>query len=132
MRRHDWPLHFERFARARLAIPFTWGANDCATFAAAGVEAITGVHLLPDLRGYTSAREALAAIRAAGGLDQVATRALGEPIRPLMAAVGDVVLVPMGKRMALGLCNGHTVIGAGRRGMAVTGMAGALKAWRVV
>lgn len=127
----DWQLRLQAFAQSRDRRPFAWGLNDCATFAADGVQALTGVQLLPDLRGHCTARQALAALRQLGGLCAIATRALGPPISPRRANIGDVILLPMGKREALGLCNGITVLGPGRDGMVAISMRLARLAWRV-
>ncbi|MES2972383.1 MAG: hypothetical protein V4757_02185 [Pseudomonadota bacterium] len=131
MRLHDWQLRFEKFAAEREAMPFAWGVNDCATFAAAAVEALTGVRHLPHLRGLLTAREAIKAQRVHGGLESIATQALGAPIAALMAGVGDVVLIRVGKRLALGVCNGSVVLGPGPRGMVAAGIQDAVMAWRV-
>lgn len=132
MRLPDWQIRLEAFMRVRRTMPFKWGVHDCATFAADGIEAMTGVRYVPGLRGHQTAREAIAAMRAAGGLKGIATQALGEPVAPLMATIGDVVLVPMGKREALGLCNGSTVIGAALAGgLANAPLDIAIAAWRV-
>lgn len=47
----DWPTRLDNFLRARATVPFAWGANDCVTFAAHAVLAITGVDPLHDHRG---------------------------------------------------------------------------------
>lgn len=127
----DWQVRLEAFAKERAAMPFAWGSNDCCLFAAAGVEAQTGVVLMPDARGYSTAREALRILEAHGGLRAFATLALGPEIPPKLAAVGDVVMVRMGEAEALGICNGGVVIGPGLQGMEVAGMNAALAAWRV-
>lgn len=129
----DWQLRFEAFVRERRAMPFAWSRNDCATFAADAVLALTGSDLVPPgWRGvHTCAPAALRAVRAAGGLPALAAAALGEPVPVLMAGVGDVLLVPMGRHVALGICNGHTVLGPGRSGLVALPMAGALTCWRV-
>jgi hypothetical protein len=127
----DWQLRFDAFVRERRSMPFAWGRNDCGTFAADCVQALTGERVLPELRTYRNARQAIAAQRAGGGLDALATRAFGAPISARMAGVGDVVLVKMGKRQAIGVCNGVTVLGPGPSGLVAVGMDGALIAWRV-
>lgn len=131
MRRNDWQLRLEAFARSRASRPFAWGSNDCALFAADAVEAITGEHLCEDLRGYAGVREALKMLKEHGGVRGIASRALGEPIPVRMAAIGDVVVVPAGKREALGICNGGTVIVPGPGGMVAVSMQQALAAWKV-
>jgi hypothetical protein len=129
-RLHDWQLRLEAFARERTPRPFEWGSNDCALFAADCVQALTGQQVCPELRGYDG-RGALRLLEEHGGLHGLASKALGEPIPPVFATVGDVVLVRMGEGEALGICNGGVVIGPGPDGMAVVGMEAALAAWRV-
>lgn len=131
IRLYDWQLRLEAFARERLAMPFQWGRNDCALFAADAVQAMTGERLLPNMRGYSDVRGALRLIDGAGGLRSIACYALGGFVLPAYASVGDVVLVKFGKREALGICNGGTVIGPGPTGMVAIGMDAAVAAWKV-
>ena len=126
----DWQLRLEAFARERRTMPFAWGTNDCATFAAAGIEALTGEVVLPEIRGYTE-REALRLIEEHGGLRRIVGLALGNENPAIFAAVGDVVMVESGKREALAICNGATAIGAGPDGVVAVSMATAKAAWRV-
>lgn len=110
---------------------FAWGQNDCCLFAADAVLAMTGADLAGDYRGsYDDVKSALR-VMPQGGLREVATRALGEPISSLMAAVGDVVLMMNEGRELLAICNGTSAIGPGPAGMAVLGMESALAAWKV-
>jgi hypothetical protein len=131
----DWQARFAAFIQARLALPFAWGTNDCATFAADGVLAITGVDVAPPvLRLHRSAAEALHQLLAHKGLFAIATAALGEPIPALMARVGDVVLLTVADadgRQCLGLCNGTTAMGPTQRGAEHVAMSQALAAWQV-
>jgi len=112
-------------------MPFEWGVNDCCLFAADAVLAMTGEDLAKPLRGYTSALAAKRLVDEAGGLRELVSQFLGEAVSPLMAAVGDVVLLENEGRDLLGICNGTNVIGAGERGMAVLGMDLARAAWKV-
>lgn len=130
-RLHDWQLRLEAFARARTEAPFAWGSNDCALFAADAVHALTGERLCEELRGYDSARQAIRILLEQGGVQGLATKALGGPIPVAMAAVGDVVTVRTGKREAMAICNGGTAIAAGPEGMVAVPMAFATAAWRV-
>lgn len=127
----DWQLRLEAFVAQRQAMPFAWGANDCALFAADAVQAITGRDPAPHLRGHRNARQAICAVREHGGLGAIAWAALGPAMPVQQAAVGDVVLVRVGKRLALGVCNGATVLGPGVQGLAAVPMADAVMAWRV-
>lgn len=126
----DWQLRLEAFGRERLQMPFAWGSNDCAIFAADWIEHATGERLMEHMRWHTNAREALRTLRESD-LRSIATAALGEPISPLMARVGDVVVIRTGKREALAVCNGGTAIAPGPEGMVAIPMSEALAAWRV-
>lgn len=130
-RLHDWDLHLEAFVQARLRMPFAWGRNDCALFTADAVQAMTGKRLCEELRGHATARQALRVLAEVGGVRGVAARALDEPIPLLMAKVGDVVIIEVGKREALAICNGGTAIAPGPAGMVAVPMAHARAAWRV-
>ena len=78
----DWPERLADLVELRRAAPFVWGANDCATFAADAVLAITGVELLGVLRGaWQSEDEAAARLRRAGGLPAAVAFRLGRPQR---------------------------------------------------
>lgn len=131
-RLHDWQTRFAEFARARRSQPFEWGGNDCFLFAMDCAQEITGEDPCPHLRGlHASALQASRELRKRGGMAAVATSVFGEPVAPLMANVGDVVLVDMDGREAFGICNGTSVIGPGPKGLASCGMGFAKAAWRV-
>lgn len=121
----------ETFVRERREDPFAWGSNDCALFAADAVQAITGEFLCPELRGHRDVREGLRALARLGGVRAIATRALGEPGSPLMARIGDVVVIQAGKREALAICNGGSALAVGPDGIVAVSMSQALAAWRV-
>lgn len=127
----DWQVRMQAFVRERRKMPFAWGRNDCAVFAADYLEAVTGERVCTDLRAHTNAREALQTLERAGGVRAIATRALGEPIPVVLAGVGDVVVIAVGKREALAVCNGGTAVAPGPAGVVAVPMQQALAAWRV-
>jgi hypothetical protein len=128
----DWPLRFEAFIAERRAQSFAWGANDCAIFAADCVQAITGTDPAPAwLRLHKTQKQALRALQRHGGLHSIATAALGQPVAASQAGVGDVVLVKVGKRDALAICNGATALGPADHGLVAVAMASATACWRV-
>jgi hypothetical protein len=94
----NWRLHFDAILCARVYSSFEWGRFDCCLFAADCVQAITGVDLAKDYRGYVGAKQALRVLDHGGGVGLIATRALGFPQAVADARVGDVVLVPADKR----------------------------------
>lgn len=70
----------------------------------------------------------------AGGLEAIATAALGEPILPTLAQRGDLVLIASereGWDGALGVCVGVDACFAGLTGLAFARVPKWLKAWRV-
>ena len=131
MRLHDWQLKFEAFVKERRAMPFAWGANDCCTFAADCVEAITGVDCASQLRGHSTAKQAYRALQQHGGVAGIATAALGQPVPVLSAQIGDVVLSKSGERDMLAICNGGTCLAPGPDGLVSLGMDTATMCWRV-
>ncbi len=131
MRRPDWQQRLSKYLEVRECVPFAWGSNDCCTFAAGAVEAMTGVDHLTTFGPYKSANAARILIRSYGGLDALASAALGPSVGPQMAAVGDIVLLVNEGRKMLALCNGTSVMAPGKHGIAVTGIEAAIAAWKV-
>jgi len=128
----DWPLHLEYFIACRADHPFVWGQNDCAIFAADAVHAMTGKDPAPaGLRKHTTAKQAYRAIARHGGLEGIATAALGESMTVQEATVGDVLLVKAGKRDALAICNGTSALMPSATGLVSVGLKSARLAWRV-
>lgn len=129
---HDWQIRFETILRERARVSFAWGANDCATFAADVVMALTGQDPAPPgLRRHTTAKQAARALKRHGGLMGIATMALGQPVPVSQAQIGDVLLVSMGKREALAICNGMVACGPAASGLVSVGMGAALYCWRL-
>lgn len=91
----DWPARFVAYLESKQALPFAWGVNDCATFCAGEVLAITGVDLLSDLRGsWSGALSARRRMEQLGGLEMAVRGVLGRPLdSPRLAQRGDVLLV---------------------------------------
>lgn len=131
MRRKDWQERFAAFAEARASKPFAWGSNDCCTFAAGAVEAITGVNPMASVSDYGNELAAARLIKEGDGLHSLATSLLGEPVSPLMAGVGDVVLLINEGREMLGVCNGTSALAPGADGTAVLPMNAASTAWKI-
>lgn len=128
----DWRLHLDALISERMSQPFVWGVNDCALFAADAVKAITGVDLADGLRGHCTAHQALRTTQRNGGLFGIASRALGAASGVHNAREGDVLLVGMGKRTALGvLLEDGMLVGPGAGGLCSAPLSDALCAWRV-
>jgi hypothetical protein len=120
-------------------MPFSWGSNDCCRFAAAAVEATTGVDPMASVERYGIApgkprrglQRLFRRMEASGGLGALAAEYLGPPLSPRMAGVGDVVLVMNEGREMLAICNGVNAMAPGVSGMVALGMEAALAAWKI-
>lgn len=133
-RREDWPERLLAFVRSREHTPFAWGANDCALFAADAALAMTGHDFVAAFRGrYTTALGAMKVLRSngvedlAGHLGQM----LGEPVPPMLARRGDVVLFEAVSGPALGVVMGSRAAAAGPDGVAWIPASCWQRAWRV-
>lgn len=131
MRLIDWQVRLSTLAQERSDRPFEWGANDCCLFAADAVLAMTGRDYAAGFRGYNSAAGAMRHVEAEGGMQAIASRALGPPVLPGFAAVGDVVLVNNAGRELLAICNGGTAISPGESGLTAHAMTEAVVCWKI-
>ena len=136
---------FQDFLVARADMPFAWGTNDCALFAADAIEAITGTDIAADFRGkYTTQAQAMATISAVAGGTTIAdaaafcaTRAgMTELAHPLMAQRGDLVVVrdpvlgnPARQISGVIHLNGREVVSVGEHGLKVIGILSVVRAW---
>lgn len=132
-RLHDWPERLDALVRQRADWPFVWGLNDCCTFAADAIVAITGVDVMGALRQrYQSAFEALGLTQELGGLRAAVTRLVGEPCEDKNHfTTGDLVLVRNEGRELLAVANGAAVMAPGPRGLQMLTSPECLAAWRV-
>lgn len=132
----DWPARLAAHLAQVKALPFAWVGNDCCTFAAGAVLAITGVDAMAPLRGrYATQAGAARLIKRAGGLQPLVCRYLGQPLAaPSLAGRGDVVLfnmaAPYGPH-ALGICVGSHIAAPGPAAMVLLPVTAAAAAWRV-
>ncbi|OYT69039.1 MAG: hypothetical protein CFK52_14155 [Chloracidobacterium sp. CP2_5A] len=90
----DWEERLLRLIEASCARPYELGEWDCAQFAGAAVEAVTGVNPAARYLGrYRTAASGLRLARAGrGGIVAAVTRALGDPVAPLRLRRGDLCL----------------------------------------
>ena len=127
-----WPERLAGYIAASAHRPFCWGSNDCVTFAAGAVAAVTGWN--PPRPPWDDVHDALRQLRRVGGL-VAAVESIGlQPLsRPACAARGDVVLIGGDKvrRPFLGVCVGHVWAAPGERGLAYGPMSAAVRGWKV-
>lgn len=114
------------YITAHLARPFVWGQHDCVLFAAGWVRNLTGSDPLAGLPAWQNARQAVRAIRGAGGL-VAALDARFTPIPPKQAMDGDLALY----RGCVCLFSGASIVGPNLHGLEFVRRSAAGQAWRV-
>lgn len=133
----DWPARLVAFFEERDRQAFSWGVNDCCTFAAAAVRATTGADLLAALpQRWDDASGAARVLRRERGLAGAVTARLGPPLpTPALAQRGDVVLVRADIEAwhvrFLAVCDSDRWAAPHYQGVLRGPMSQALKAWRV-
>ena len=129
-RLEDWPERLAAYVDAHRDTPFRWGQNDCATFAAGAVEAITGHPM--EVPIVESAQDYARFVADLGALREHAADHLGAPLAsPAFARRGDVVLMLLDGRETLGVCIGVEAAAPGASGVLTVPMSAASAAWRV-
>ena len=128
----DWAEELFGLITQRANTPFTWGSNDCVSFANEAVKRMTGVDFMSSFPPYTTALEAARLVKKLGGLEAIVDLCL-VPTPVLMAQRGDVVLIPMqdGGEPALAIAVGTHAWGPGDTGLIPRPIELATKAWKV-
>lgn len=131
-RLEDWPTRLFAYIAQRRRMPFAWGTHDCCQFARRAVEAITGEDPAAglDLLEYTDAAGA-AAYLAEHPIESIPAAAGLQEIPVLRAQRGDIVLMPSGEHLVLGVCLGGYIAGPGATELEHIPLRRAVKAWRV-
>ena len=133
---------YHDFLLSRAKMAFKWGWNDCALFAADGIEAMTGVDIAAKFRGkYIDEAGALAAIQSVAGGTTIADAAawcaeqhgMAELKFPLMAQRGDLVVFENGPNLISGLVHlsGRHIVAQGENGLYRFSISAAKRAWHV-
>lgn len=137
----NWQSALSAYLVDVAARPFAYGRFDCGLFVAGAVEALTGVDVVPGIRGiYKDRRSAFAQVRSICGaatmeaLAEYLTAKYGMPeVAPLMAQRGDAVLLRRGRRSSLGIVamHGTEILTPFRGGLLRLPLAHATRAWQV-
>lgn len=129
MRRLEhWPRLLAEYVESRLQMPFKWVENDCCSFAAGAIEAMTGER--PPLPAYADARQAAEAL-AAESLSSRVRSLYGPPIEPPFMQRGDLALFYVDGRETLAACIGGEIAAPGPGGLVAVPLSAAFAAWRV-
>lgn len=128
-----WRTALHEAVEAHRRVPFEYGRNDCALFAADCIKAMTGLDLASGFRGsYRSAGGAHRALKRAGHPDLVALAAhFFEEIPPMMAGAGDIAAFDTPDGWALGVVAGERVTVLGLDGLGTLDRLTAAKAFRI-
>jgi len=121
------------FIEAQQGKPFAWGRgrNDCVSYGARAVKALTGRDRLRAIRQrWTSASGARRALAAVGGLE-AGMDSLFERVSPSTAKRGDLGLAVMASGPSLVVIEGETVVGPGATGNERLPRAALTAAWDV-
>ncbi|MBP7548681.1 MAG: hypothetical protein KA761_00225 [Gemmatimonadaceae bacterium] len=124
----DWPERLASLVASKRDVPFEWGVNDCSTFAADAVEAVTGV------RPHTPVVEsapAFAALIEKTPIAEIVDGILGERVEPVRAQRGDIVLYDGAHGPTLAVCIGASAASPAPGGIATIPMPFATAAWKV-
>lgn len=96
MKLDDFPERLAAFLAERQDIPYAWGTNDCALFAADAVQAVRGDDPISDLRGqWHDEASAMALLESLGGLIGFMDSRFKRRQTAALAQRGDVVMVRM-------------------------------------
>lgn len=133
IRRETWQADLADFIEQRRGMPFAWGVQDCCQFAREAIRVQTGVDVASswNLAPYASARGAAAVLRPLGGVSALPALAGLTETRLTMARRGDIVAVPVRRRLALGVCMGELTAAPGKRGLEFHPTLSCSRAWRI-
>lgn len=131
----DWPERLAALLAERADVPFEWGAQDCMTFAADAVVALTGRDPIAAWRGAYASEAEGDAIVGPGGLLEFVRRMMvdfGAPECPVdFAQRGDWAMVLVGNQMIAGVVAGAVVAAPGARGLAYVPLRRAVAVWAI-
>lgn len=126
-----WRVALVDFIAARIAVPFSWGHQDCCLFAADAIQAITGTDPAATFRGtYHDAKTAARVMFSLGGLEAIADKYAGPRIGTEQVQMGDIGLVENGGRPCLAVFGGEYFHCPGEHGLTIVQHQNCITAWK--
>lgn len=125
----DWRSHLDAYLDEKVRVPFEYGTNDCALFAAGAVLAMTGFDPAESFRGrYHTRAQAYRTLmsRGYGKVEEIA-RSFFREIHPSRAQIGDLAVI----RSAVGVVGGSMVFVLRENGLGQVPLALATTAFEV-
>ena len=116
------------YIAARQDMPFAWGQNDCVTFAAGAVHALTGLDPLAGIARWKTERGAMMALKRRGGLIAAVSSVL-PTIALAHAHRGDIAAVEGPDGPYLMVIEGVTLVGPSPQGLDRHPRAAMIHAW---
>ena len=135
----DWPRRLEAVLAEAEADRFEWGRNDCGLLVARAIEAMTGVDIAADLKGYTTEDQASDFLRsyAGGGLpeacEKLAVKWEFDEVDKNVAQRGDAAIVSTIEGIAVGVIDlsGRHVAIVSHNGLVRVPVRWAQRAWHI-
>jgi len=130
-RRHDWADKMFSTIKDHESLPFEYGKNDCCSFVARIVDAMCDTeHEKALLQNYHDEPTALEYIKRSGGIEKAVEAYIGiaKQGRPHR---GDVVLIHVNDRDALGICIGREIAVKTTDGVSYVDRSVLLKFWSI-
>lgn len=135
MKKPTYIEDLHEFNFSRLEMPYEWGVNDCVTYTADALVAMTGTDYLEGIRGLWSDEDsAMRLLETFGGLAKAVQDLTGfKRIEDLnFVQRGDVCLIrDLDGRPTLGVCCGSEVGAPGEEGFVTVPMRHVRMAWRL-
>lgn len=135
MKREDWLEQLLETVAARRRMPFRWaginGGQDCCTFAAACIEAMTGYDCSWFANEYRDERTATEYVASLGGFRKAVSWFLGAPDDDCKPRTGDIVLTLNKGREIVGVVLGWWVAIPGANGLVFQLRRRILSTWRL-
>jgi uncharacterized protein YfaT (DUF1175 family) len=128
----DWQVRLIGCLNARAAMPYRYGVNDCACFAFAAIEAVTGVDLAPHPMptGWLAAARVMI-LRGWETIEDMVAELVGEPVDPAMSRPGDIVSYDEGGERHLAVRIGRSAVTPTPWGSATIEPDRWCRAWRI-
>lgn len=136
----NWQSALSEYLLRAARTPFRYGVQDCGLFVAGAIEAMTGIDVVADLRGYSNRREAFARIEALCGSPTMeaaaiflAARSGIEEVPVLRAQRGDAMMLRGGRRSSLGVVamHGTEILTPYRDGLLRLPLSHARRVWHI-
>jgi hypothetical protein len=137
----NWQSALSAYLVAAAGTPFGYGRFDCGLFVAGAIEAMTGVDVVPGIRGdYHNRAEAFAIVKSICGAstmqalaDCLTARHGLQEVSVLCAQRGDPVQLHAGRRSSLGIVamHGTEILSPYRGGLLRLPLSHATRAWHV-